>query len=116
MAARPTWLLAARALPVPIERALDLRYPDEGPDDDEDAREDPQTGHCRDGLRLSRLLVHPADLVCGDERHHDADEKGDQQGNSSAEALVGLTLHLVVRDVVPVGAVDPERDEVQEDD
>src|SRR6266550_5550232 len=111
--ARGVELDGSAGFPVSVQRALRLDQPHDGSDE---RQEDPQAGDSADRLLGSRCLVHVPDLGRHDERVHDADEDGEDQPDDAADAFAGVIVQLLERLVLPVQAIDAERDDRQEDD
>src|SRR5947208_15917004 len=105
----------ALRFPVVIEGSLHLHEPDDRGDDQNRAREQPQTCPAGDGGLLPVLPVHLADLRGDYEGAHGADQNPDDQAEDSAQALTAVLLDLLVGLVRPVPAVEAKRDDEQED-
>src|SRR4051794_39379616 len=102
----------AHGAPVLVQGAVGLHEPDDHPDE---GQQDPEAGDALDGLPSTARLLHGANLRGGEEGHHEADEDGEEQRDDAAEAATGVPLHVLVDLVVPVQAVEPERDDEQQD-
>src|SRR5438874_10592271 len=100
------------ALPVAVERALDLHEPDDPADD---RKEPPEADPAAERRLLPVGLVHLADLGGRLERHDPGEHDPDHEPEDAAHADARVLLDLLARLVDPVQAVDPERDDHHQD-
>src|SRR4249919_2159834 len=99
-------------LPVAVESALHLHPPDDRPDDRDQV---PETRPAGNRLLTAIRGVHLAHFAPREERDRDSDDDRDQQRDPAADSALRVLLELVEGHERPVQAVDPERDDENQD-
>src|SRR3990170_8408096 len=103
------------ALPVAVQRSLDLHEPDDRRDDQDCSWDQPEAGPAGHGLRLARLRVHVPELGGDDERAHRVDQDPDDEAEDAPESVAGVLLHLLLGLLGPLPPVDAEGDDEEQD-
>src|SRR5438128_473903 len=98
------------AAPEAIQCRLDLDEPDDAA---YEWKEDPEACEAAHRAGATALRVHPPG-VRREQEMRDADQ-GKQDSTDAADALTALVVHFLEVHVEPVQAVDPERDDGQDE-